>query len=124
METSIAAITLFVDDLAAAREFYQRAFEKPEHFSDDVSVVFDFGGTLINLLLETEAPGLIEPAAVAPKDAGARMQFTLGVDDVDAVAAGLMSRGVTLLSEPVDRPWGIRTATFADPAGHIWEIAR
>ena len=25
---------------------------------------------------------------------------------------------------PVDRPWGIRTASFRDPGGHIWEIAR
>jgi uncharacterized glyoxalase superfamily protein PhnB len=23
----------------------------------------------------------------------------------------------------MDRPWGIRTACFADPSGHIWEIA-
>ncbi len=31
--------------------------------------------------------------------------------------------GVKLLNGPVDRPWGPRTATFADPAGNIWEIA-
>ncbi|MDQ3782600.1 MAG: VOC family protein, partial [Actinomycetota bacterium] len=29
-----------------------------------------------------------------------------------------------LLNGPVDRPWGVRTASFRDPAGHIWEIAR
>lgn len=23
-----------------------------------------------------------------------------------------------------ERPWGIRTASFRDPGGHIWEIAR
>jgi uncharacterized glyoxalase superfamily protein PhnB len=23
----------------------------------------------------------------------------------------------------MDRPWGIRTASFRDPGGHIWEIA-
>ena len=34
------------------------------------------------------------------------------------------SRGVELLNGPMDRPWGIRTAAFADPAGHIWEIAQ
>ena len=31
--------------------------------------------------------------------------------------------GVELLNGPMDRPWGIRTASFKDPAGHIWEIA-
>jgi lactoylglutathione lyase len=24
----------------------------------------------------------------------------------------------------MDRPWGIRTASFRDPGGHIWEIAK
>jgi len=31
---------------------------------------------------------------------------------------------VTPLNGPIDRPWGIRTASFRDPGGHIWEIAR
>ena len=35
----------------------------------------------------------------------------------------LKSRGVELLNGPIDRPWGIRTASFRDPGGHIWEIA-
>jgi uncharacterized glyoxalase superfamily protein PhnB len=51
------------------------------------------------------------------------MQLTLEVDDVDAVCAQLAERGVTLLNGPLDRPWGVRTATFRDPAGHVWEIA-
>ncbi len=49
--------------------------------------------------------------------------FTIDVDDVDAMCAELRSRGVELLNGPLDRPWGVRTASFADPAGHIWEIA-
>jgi uncharacterized glyoxalase superfamily protein PhnB len=52
------------------------------------------------------------------------MQLTLTVEDVDATCAELASRGVELLNGPIDRPWGIRTASFADPSGHIWEIAR
>ncbi|MEO8262589.1 MAG: VOC family protein [Pseudolysinimonas sp.] len=120
MRNSISAVTLFVDDLAAARDFYARAFELPIHWEDDVSAVFDFDGTLINLLQQSEAPELIAPASVG---SGARMQFTITVDDVDATAAELQSRGVELLNGPIDRPWGIRTAAFADPAGHIWEIA-
>jgi catechol 2,3-dioxygenase-like lactoylglutathione lyase family enzyme len=119
----IHAITLFVEDLAAAREFYQRAFGLPIHFEDRNSAVFSFGNVLINLLAVSEAPELIAPVPVANPDAGSRMQFTVQVDDVDAMAADLQSRGVRLLNGPMDRPWGIRTAAFADPAGHIWEIA-
>ncbi|MEO5921081.1 MAG: VOC family protein [Pseudolysinimonas sp.] len=121
MKTRITAITLFVDDLRAAREFYARAFALAEHYSDEVSVVFDFDGTLVNLLLDTEAPGLIAPA---PVGSGSRMQLTITVDDVDAAATELESRGVVLLNGPMDRPWGVRTLAFADPAGHIWEFAR
>ena len=120
----INAITLFVEDMEAARGFYQRVFELPVMFQDDVSTVFEFGNTLINLLKTTAAPELINPAAVASQEAGHRMVFTITVDDVDALCAWLVERGVELLNGPMDRPWGIRTASFVDPGGHIWEIAR
>jgi len=120
----ISAITLFVEDLPAAKEFYGRAFGLPVVFEDDASAVFRFADTLINLLKATEGVGLIAPAAVAPPEAGSRMQFTIDVEDVDAMCADLTARGVELLNGPMDRPWGIRTASFRDPGGHIWEIAK
>jgi len=119
----IAAITLFVEDLEAAKRFYRDVFELPVVFEDDNSTVFRFGETLVNLLNTSEAPGLVEPATVATPDAGVRFQFTLGVDDVDAMCEELKERGVDFLNGPMDRPWGIRTASFRDPGGHIWEIA-
>jgi catechol 2,3-dioxygenase-like lactoylglutathione lyase family enzyme len=122
--SGISAITLFVEDLAVTKQFYADVFGLPVHYEDDVSAVFNFGNTLVNLLLATEANELIEPAVVAPRDVGSRMQFTIDVDDVDAMCAELVARGVTLLNGPMDRPWGIRTAAFSDPAGHIWEIAK
>ena len=119
----IGAITLFVEDLAGTKRFYGEVFGLPVAFEDEASVVFRFGNTLVNLLASAEAPDLIGPALVAPPESGARMQFTLEVDDVDATCAALAGRGVGLLNGPMDRPWGIRTATFRDPGGHIWEIA-
>jgi catechol 2,3-dioxygenase-like lactoylglutathione lyase family enzyme len=119
----IAAITLFVEDLAAAKRFYGDVFQLPVFFEDDNSAVFKFGDTLVNLLKSSEAPALVAPATVATPDAGVRFQFTLGVDDVDAMVDELKSRGVELLNGPMDRPWGIRTASFRDPGGHIWEVA-
>jgi uncharacterized glyoxalase superfamily protein PhnB len=50
--------------------------------------------------------------------------FTIEVEDVDGLCAELIARGVRLLNGPMDRPWGVRTASFQDPAGHIWEIAK
>jgi catechol 2,3-dioxygenase-like lactoylglutathione lyase family enzyme len=121
---AISAITLFVDDLPATKGFYRNVFGLPVVFEDDASAVFRFGNTLVNLLKSTEARELIEPAPVAPREAGSRFQFTIEVDDVDAMCAELGERGVELLNGPVDRPWGVRTACFSDPAGHIWEIAK
>jgi len=120
----INAITLFVEDLAAARDFYREVFGLPVHFEDDDSAVFDFGNTLVNLLKTSAAVELIEPASIAPREAGSRLQLTIEVDDVDATCAELTKRGVELLNGPMDRPWGVRTASFADPGGHIWEIAK
>jgi catechol 2,3-dioxygenase-like lactoylglutathione lyase family enzyme len=120
----IAAITLFVEDLEAAKQFYRQVFGLPVTFEDDDSAVFKFGDTLVNLLKTTAAGELIEPAAVASREAGSRFQFTIEVDDVDAMCADLATRGVELLNGPMDRPWGIRTASFRDPGGHIWEIAK
>lgn len=120
----IAAITLFVEDLAAAKRFYTYVFQLPVFFEDDNSTVFKFGDTLVNLLEASEASELVAPATVAPPGTGTRFQFTLGVDDVDARVDELKSRGVELLNGPMDRPWGIRTASFRDPGGHIWEVAQ
>ena len=122
--TGIYAITLFVEDLPATKQFYLDVFDLPVVHEDDVSAVFSFGGTLVNLLQASEAPGLIGPASVASPANGSRFQFTITVDDVDAMCDDLRRRGVELLNGPMDRPWGIRTAAFRDPAGHIWEIAK
>lgn len=120
----ISAITLFVEDMEAAKGFYQMVFELPLIFEDNDSTVFKFGGTLVNLLKTTAVPELIEPATIANPHAGHRFVFTIEVDDVDAMCAQLTERGVKLLNGPVDRPWGVRTASFIDPGGHIWEIAK
>src|SRR4051794_21854939 len=122
--TGISAITLFVEDLADAKKFYGEVFELPIFYEDGNSAVFEFGETLVNLLDVREAPGLVEPATVGGADSGARAQLTLQVPDVDAVCATLARRGVELLNGPLDRAWGIRTASFRDPGGHIWEIAQ
>lgn len=120
---TIEAVTLFVEDLENAEQFYRETFGLPVAFEDENSVVFNFGNTVINLLRASAAEELIAPAVVGNQADGPRMQFTIGVDDVDAMCAELIDRGVELLNGPMDRPWGIRTASFRDPGGHVWEIA-
>jgi catechol 2,3-dioxygenase-like lactoylglutathione lyase family enzyme len=121
---SIDAITLFVEDLERSKLFYRNVFGLPVFFEDDNSAVFKFETTLINLLKIPAAVDLIKPGVVANPGAGSRFQLTIPVVDVDAACVELAARGVELLNGPMNRPWGIRTASFTDPGGHIWEIAQ
>ncbi|MGI8722349.1 MAG: VOC family protein [Geodermatophilaceae bacterium] len=121
--SGISAITVFTEDLVSTKQFYLEVFGLPVTYEDDASAVFNFGNTIINLLSVTAAPELIEPAVVGDQASGSRFQFTIEVENVDAICAELTGRGVELLNGPMDRPWGVRTASFRDPAGHIWEIA-
>ncbi|MET3290254.1 UNVERIFIED_CONTAM: catechol 2,3-dioxygenase-like lactoylglutathione lyase family enzyme [Brevibacillus sp. OAP136] len=121
---NVDVVTLFVEDLQKVKVFYQDVFGFSAVYEDDVSAVYKFGNMSINLLEISEAYDLLCPGKVATRESGSRFQFTIGVDDVDAVCNELSTRGIALLNGPVDRPWGVRTAAFTDPAGHVWEIAQ
>ncbi|MDQ1396601.1 MAG: lactoylglutathione lyase [Acidimicrobiaceae bacterium] len=120
----VGAITLFVEYLPRSKAFYQDDLGLPIVFEDDDSTVFDLGNTIINLLNVPAARDLIAPGTVAGPESGSRVQLTVWVDDADAACEELVGRGVTLLNGPMNRSWGQRTASFTDPAGHLWEIAQ
>jgi lactoylglutathione lyase len=122
--SSVGAITLFVEDPQRSKEFYERVFEAPLVYEDENSAAFKFENTIVNLLKTSEAHGLIAPALVGDGAAGSRLQLTVWVDDADAACAELATRGAALLNGPMNREWGMRTAAFADPDGHVWEIAQ
>jgi lactoylglutathione lyase len=121
---SVGAITLFVEDPRRSQSFYEEVFALPVIWEDEDSAVFKFKNTLVNLLKMSAARDLIEPGSVASREAGSRFQLTIWVDDADAACAELAKRGVELLNGPMNREWGVRTASFTDPDGHIWEIAQ
>jgi lactoylglutathione lyase len=75
------------------------------------------------VLRTPSAHELIEPATVGSAGDGAGVQLTIWVEDTDAVCEQLTKAGVELLNGPLNRPWGVRTAAFADPDGHVWEVA-
>ena len=122
--SGISEITLFVEDVQRAKQFYQEAFQLGIRYEDESCVVFDYGNTCINLLKESDAHELIEPVKVDQAKHRARVLFTIQVPDADLACQELVTRGVTLLNGPITRPWGRRTACFADPDGHVWEIAQ
>ena len=120
----IEVITLFVEDVEAAKAFYVDVLGTEVIFADDDSAVVQLSNLMINLLQVDNAPTLVEPMRIGGAGAGARALYTIKVDDADAAFEELTARGATFLNGPIDRPWGRRTAAFADPAGNVWEIAQ
>ena len=121
--SKLDVITLFVEDLSEAKKFYTDVFGPEVIWEDDASAVVKMSNLIINLLRVSNAATLVEPIPVAAPG-GSRALLTIEVDDAEAVCAELEAHGVTLLNGPIDRPWGRRTAAFADPAGNTWEIAQ
>jgi lactoylglutathione lyase len=119
----LGAITLFVADRQRAREFYARLFAAEPIFEDATSAAFRLDNVILNLLVRRSADELITPASVAQPGSGSAFQVTLEVADVDRTCRELADSGIQLLNGPVDRAWGLRTAAFADPDGHVWEVA-
>lgn len=121
---SVGAITLFVEDSRRSKSFYEKVFDAPAVYEDADATTFKFDNMLVNLLAASAAGELVDPGTVATRDTGSRFQLTIWVDDADAACAKLATRGVELLNGPMNREWGVRTAAFTDPDGHIWEIAQ
>jgi len=120
----LGAITLFVSDVDRSKAWYQHVLGLSLVFEDDNSAVVKMDNLVVNLLDRGEAPELIAPAPVGRPDGAARALFTLWVVDTAGVVEQLRKRGATIVNGPLDRPWNMRTACFADPDGHLWEIAQ
>lgn len=121
---AIAAVTLFVEDVDRAKRFYQELFDVQVGYEDDDSAALRVGGVVVNLLAQSAARDEVAPAIVAPSGSGARAMYTVEVANVDAACVELTQHGVRVLSGPADRPWGQRTASFADPDGNLWELSQ
>jgi catechol 2,3-dioxygenase-like lactoylglutathione lyase family enzyme len=119
---SVGAITMFIEDVQRSKAFYARVFGAEVVYEDENAVAFRFENMVVNLLRVSAAHELIAPAPVGDAEAR-RFQLTIWVQDTDAVCEQLAEHGVELVNGPMNREWGLRTAAFADPDGHIWEVA-
>ena len=113
-------VILFVSDLDASVAFYRDVVGLTYRFTDAGYAEFDTGPTRFALYERRRAEWLTG-GAVLPGPAG---EVVLLVEDVDAVVDALQGRGVPVLAEPADRPWGHRTVHVADPDGFIVEFAQ
>lgn len=118
----IFALNLIVADLERSKTFYREAFGLLPLDEEKDFALFRFTDTFVALRHDPARRATAgDFLSLAQKGVG---QFAIVVEDVDAVAAELQEHGVTLLSGPADRDWGMRTITLADPDGYTWGIAQ
>ena len=123
MRQRVHLITLGVDDLERARAFYRALGWSPVEGAPDGLVVFDLYGA--SLALYPRADLARDMGRELPRGSGA---LTLACNvreraEVAEVVAAASGAGAEILREPHDAPWGGRIAYFADPDGHVWEVA-
>ncbi|MCB0950275.1 MAG: VOC family protein [Mycobacterium sp.] len=123
MEQRVSLITLGVDDLDKARSFYEQGLGWVPSEAPDGVVFYQLPGIAFALFGRAE---LAEDAR-HPVD-GRFGGITIAINqrteaEVDAVLDQAAAAGATIL-KPAERVfWGGYSGYFADPDGHVWEVA-
>jgi uncharacterized protein len=124
MEPRLSLVTLGVADVARARAFYEALGFTAGSASQDSVTFLDAGGVVLGLYGRA---ALAEDAAVADGTAGfsgvALAHNARSEADVDAVLAEAVAAGAKLVKPAAKVFWGGYSGYFADPDGHLWEVA-
>jgi uncharacterized protein len=126
VKPKIGLITLGVLDLKRSLAFYRDGlgFPTPDYDEALGVVFFKLEGTWLSLFPRHE---LATDAGLAQEGAGFR-GITLAHNEpskekVDETFALALKAGATEIKKPRDVFWGGYSGYFADPDGHLWEIA-
>jgi catechol 2,3-dioxygenase-like lactoylglutathione lyase family enzyme len=125
MEPRITLLTLGVRDLQRSLAFYRDGlgFSLSGMSGEDVAF-FRTGGVVLALY---PRPLLAEDAAVDEAGSGFRgITIAHNVrerEEVDQVLEEVAQAGATIMKPAQDAFWGGRSGYFADPDGHLWEVA-
>lgn len=122
-EAQVGAINLIVGNLPRSAAFYQDVFGVQAQHQDDDTTMFRFNDTYVFLQRDAAHQDAVSDDVLRLAQSGVG-QFVTFVEDADAVRGQLDQLGVSVIDGPADRPWGMRTMTFADPGGYTWEVAQ
>ena len=124
MQARINIVTLGVTDMKRARAFYEKLGWKASAASQEAVTFFQGNGTVLALFGRS---ALAHDANVADQPtgfAGVTLAYTAdSKTDVDTVFAHALACGAKPLKQPQDVFWGGYSGYFADPDGHMWEVA-
>jgi catechol 2,3-dioxygenase-like lactoylglutathione lyase family enzyme len=124
MKPKLTLVTLGIADMKRARAFYEALGFKASKASNESVTFFDAGGVVLGLFGRAS---LAEDALVAdsePGFSGVSMAHNVASEaEVDAVLAEAVKVGAKLLKPGQRVFWGGYSGYFADPDGHLWEVA-
>ncbi|MDX2257942.1 MAG: VOC family protein [Hyphomicrobiaceae bacterium] len=124
MQPRVTFVTLGVEDVPRARAFYERLGFRASPMSQEGVAFFDAGGVVLSVFGRA---ALAEDAKVAnsgPGFSGVALAHNVGSEaEVDAVLAEAVAAGATLRKPGQKVFWGGYAGYFADPDGHLWEVA-
>ena len=123
MDQRISLITLGTTDLARARAFYERLGWRGQEVEE--TVFFQAGGMALVLWSRDR---LADDAGVADDGAPGFPGVVLAHNvrsrpEVDAVLAEAAAAGARVTRPAAPTSYGGYAGCFADPDGHVWEIA-
>lgn len=119
----VTLITLGVSDLERSREFYQTLGWVPAEEQEGVSF-YQINGLVLGLFgLGPLAKDQGRPDAKLGTGAMTLAQNFSTEDEVDAAYQAALAAGATALKAPEKVFWGGYSGYYADPDGHVWEVA-
>lgn len=117
-------VTLGVADLEQAIGFYTAWGWRPHGESPPEVVFFQMNGAALALFGKEElAADQGRPGAELRTGAMTLAQNCADDAETDKVFAAALAAGATCLKPPEKVFWGGYSGYFADPDGHVWEIA-
>ncbi|MDB5551909.1 MAG: glyoxalase-like domain protein [Rhizobium sp.] len=124
LDPRISLVTLGVEDVARATEFYERLGWRKSAASQDSVTFIQLKGTVLGLF-SREALAHDAQVENTPKGfSGITLAHNVTSErGVDAVFKFALSCGATEVKKPEKVFWGGYSGYFADPDGHLWEIA-
>ena len=120
----VTLITLGVADLARARAFYAALGWIPHATSQDGVAFYQMHGAVLSLFGRDDlAEDQGRPGAPLGTGAMTLAQNFATEAEVDAAFARAVDAGAAALKAPRKVFWGGYSGYFADPDGHVWELA-
>jgi len=125
MTPRINFVTLGVADIARSRAFYERLGLKASSAGNDSVAFFDANGVVLALFgHQALADDAHIHAGEAPAYRGLALAWNAASEaDADRIMAHALSCGATPVKAMEKVFWGGYSGYFADPDGHLWEIA-